>query len=203
MRRKKTSIWWLSSMAGGCDLPEPDASGHPLGWKGACEDADRSKKTADLISRLNQLNRSKKIGLSPSVARMKRDDHPCPGSRQPPVLGTRVSVEKAMEKLGGEGQGIVYFTVRDKKGMPLGNAGELPPERKKEDPLFPKIPCRSRDVREPEGELRWEEPVGDRCTPASGRRDAGIVRLGLERGNTDQILAENRRNMFVFLAFVS
>ncbi|MBU2252106.1 MAG: ATP-binding protein, partial [Proteobacteria bacterium] len=31
---------------------------------------------------------------------------------------------------------------------------------------------------------------------------AGIVRLGLERGNTDQILAENRRNMFIFLAFV-
>ena len=43
-----------------------------------------------------------------------------------------------MEKLG-EGQGIVYLTVRDKKAMPLGNAGELPPERTKEDPLFPKI----------------------------------------------------------------
>jgi signal transduction histidine kinase len=35
-----------------------------------------------------------------------------------------------------------------------------------------------------------------------GGEIAGIVRLGLERGNTDQILAENRRNMFIFLAFV-
>ena len=31
---------------------------------------------------------------------------------------------------------------------------------------------------------------------------AGIIRLGLERGNTDQILNENRRNMFVFLALI-
>ncbi len=35
-----------------------------------------------------------------------------------------------------------------------------------------------------------------------GGQIAGIIRLGLERGNTDQILDENRRNMFVFLALV-
>ncbi|MBU4372166.1 MAG: hypothetical protein KKD68_09820, partial [Proteobacteria bacterium] len=31
---------------------------------------------------------------------------------------------------------------------------------------------------------------------------AGTIRLGLDRGNTDQILDENRRNMFIFLTFV-
>jgi hypothetical protein len=35
-----------------------------------------------------------------------------------------------------------------------------------------------------------------------GGEIAGIVRVGLERGNTDQILDENRRNMFIFLSFV-
>jgi signal transduction histidine kinase len=35
-----------------------------------------------------------------------------------------------------------------------------------------------------------------------GGEIAGIVRLGLDRGNTDQVLAENRRNMYVFLAFI-
>ena len=35
-----------------------------------------------------------------------------------------------------------------------------------------------------------------------GGQVAGVIRLGLERGNTDQIIDENRRNMFVFLAFV-
>ncbi len=39
--------------------------------------------------------------------------------------GTRVSVEKAIEKLGeGQGQGLVYLTVRDQKGLPLGNTGK-------------------------------------------------------------------------------
>ena len=43
--------------------------------------------------------------------------------------GTRVSVEKAIEKLGkGQGQGLVYLTVRDKKGLPLGNTGKAPEE---------------------------------------------------------------------------
>ena len=35
-----------------------------------------------------------------------------------------------------------------------------------------------------------------------GGQIAGVIRLGLERGNTDRIIDENRRNMFVFLAFV-
>jgi hypothetical protein len=101
--------------------------------------ADRSKRTADLISRLNQLNRLKKIGF---IALSRKDESGtiilALDRDSLRYWGTRVSVEKAMEKLG-EGQGIVYLTVRDKKAMPLGNAGELPAEWEKEDPMFPKI----------------------------------------------------------------
>ena len=50
--------------------------------------------------------------------------------------GTRVAMEKAIEKLGeGQGQGIVYLTIRDKTGRSLGNAGKLPEELKTGDPL--------------------------------------------------------------------
>jgi len=117
--------------------------------------------------------------------------------------GTRVSVEKAIEKLGeGQGQGLVYLIVRDKKAMILGNAGELPEAWGVDHPLVVKI-------------LRGERQMESRNVTFSGKnlleiaaplrlngQVAGFIRLGLERGNTDQILAENRRNMFVFLAFV-
>lgn len=117
--------------------------------------------------------------------------------------GTRVSVEKAIEKLGeGQGQGLVYLTVRDKKGLPLGNSGKAPEELIRENPLVEnilggrqKIESRKvfndgRSILEIIAPLRLDDQI------------AGIIRLGLERGNTDQILNENRRNIFVFLALM-
>jgi signal transduction histidine kinase len=173
-----------------------------LDGKAPASAAVRSKKTADLISRLNQLNRLKKIGF---IALSRRDesgtiilalDH---DSLR--YWGTRVSVEKAMEKLG-EGQGIVYLTVLDKKSIPLGNAGELPPERKMEDPLFAKILAGAVKFESRKVNFDGKSLLEIVAPLRLGGEIAGIVRLGLERGNTDQILAENRRNMFVFLAFV-
>ncbi len=115
--------------------------------------------------------------------------------------GTRVSVEKAMEKLG-EGQGVVYLTVRDKKAMPLGNTGELPTEWEKEDPLFPKILDGTVAFESRKVSFGGKSLLEIVAPFRLGGEIAGIVRVGLERGNTDQILDENRRNMFVFLSFV-
>jgi signal transduction histidine kinase len=174
----------------------------PPDGKTSAGTAVRSKKTADLIGRLNQLNRLKKIGF---IALSRRDESGtiilALDRDSLRYWGMRVSVEKAMEKLG-EGQGIVYLAVLDKKAMPLGSAGEIPPERKMEDPLFSKIltgavASESRKVKF-DGKSLLEIVAPLRL----GGEIAGVVRLGLERGNTDQILAENRRNMFVFLAFV-
>jgi signal transduction histidine kinase len=164
--------------------------------------ADRPKRTADLLNRLNQLNRLKKIGF---IALSRKDESgtiilalDLDSLR---YWGTRVSVEKALEKLG-EGQGIVYLAVRDKKGMSLGNAGEVPAERERTDLLFPKIlggtvTFESRKV------SFGEKSLLEIVAPLRlGGEIAGVVRLGLDRGNTDQILDENLRNMFVFLAFV-
>jgi len=117
--------------------------------------------------------------------------------------GTRVSVEKAMEKLGeGQGQGLVYLTVRDKTGRPLGNAGKLPEELKRGDPLVANILDGTQGI-ESRSVLHDEKGILEIIVPL--RLDdqiAGIIRLGLERGNTDQILNENRRNIYVFLALI-
>lgn len=162
----------------------------------------RPKGAADLINRLNQLNRLKKIGF---IALSRKDESGtiiiALDKESLRYWGMRVSVEKAMEKLG-EGQGLVYLTVRDKKGMPLGNAGNLPEELKTDDPLVAKIlsgtiPFESRTVTFG-GKSLFEIVAPLRL----GGEIAGTIRLGLDRGNTDQILDENRRNMFIFLTFV-
>jgi signal transduction histidine kinase len=160
------------------------------------------KGTADLINRLNRLNRLKKIGF---IALSRKDESGtiiiALDKESLRYWGMRVSVEKAMEKLG-EGQGLVYLTVRDKKGMPLGNAGNLPEELKTDNPLVAKIlsgtvPFESRKVNVG-GKSLFEIVSPLRL----GGEITGTIRLGLDRGNTDQILDENRRNMFMFLTFV-
>jgi signal transduction histidine kinase len=159
---------------------------------------------SELFSLLNALNRSKKIGF---IALSRKD-----GSgtivigldqNSARYWGTRVSVEKAIEKLGeGQGQGLVYLTVRDKKGMQLGSTGKLPAEWRNENPLVEKVlsgvaRIESRKV------IYDGKSILEIIAPLrmSGQI-AGVIRLGLERGNTDRIIDENRRNMFVFLAFV-
>ena len=160
------------------------------------------KRGADLIAKLNQLNRLRKIGFialsrhdqsGTIIIALDRDSLR--------YWGTRVSVEKAMEKLG-EGQGIVYLDVWDKKARLLGSTGDPPPQWKTEDPLFSRILSGFAKSESRKVKLNEKSLLEIIAPLRMGGEIAGIVRLGLERGNTDQILAENRRNMFVFLAFI-
>ncbi|MHB8908978.1 MAG: sensor histidine kinase [Syntrophales bacterium] len=117
--------------------------------------------------------------------------------------GTRVSVEKAIEKLGeGQGQGLVYLTVRDKKGQLLGNTGKLPEERNGDRALMANILGGTQKM-ESRKVLYDRKSIFEIIAPLHlNDQIAGTIRLGLERGNTDQILDENKRNMFVFLALI-
>ena len=159
---------------------------------------------AELFSLLNALNRSKKVGF---IALSRKD-----GSgtivigldqNSARYWGTRVSVEKAIEKLGeGQGQGLVYLTVQDKKGMPLGSAGNLPTERKNENPLIERVLNGVTKI-ESRKMIYDGKSILEIITPLRmSDQIAGVIQMGLERGNTDRIIDENRRNMFVFLAFV-
>jgi signal transduction histidine kinase len=177
-------------------LPDEPARSRAQVAKGGAPEA-----TPNLIARLGRL---KKIGF---IA-LRRPD----GSGTIVIAldqdstrywGTRVSVEKAIEKLGEvHGQGLVYLTVRDKKGLPLGNAGTLPEELSSGSQLVANI---ARGVQDFESRKVFHDGKSILEIIAPLRLEdqiAGVIRLGLERGNTDQILAENRRNMFVFLALI-
>ena len=84
----------------------------------------------------------------------------------------------------------------------MGNTGKVPEELIRENPLvenilggIQKIESRKvlndgRSILEIIAPFRLDDQI------------AGIIRLGLDRGNTDQILNENRRNIFVFLALI-
>ena len=166
--------------------------------------AGRPATAAELFARLGTLNRSRKIGF---IALSRKDGSGtiiiALDQNSARYWGKRVAVEKAIEKLGeGQGQGLVYLTVVDTRGMPLAYAGN-PPEGW------------DREKRSSDSELPLPVVLESRNANYSGKRileivtplrlsgkPAGVIRLGLDRGNTDQIINENRRNMFVFLAFV-
>ncbi|MBU0574987.1 MAG: ATP-binding protein, partial [Proteobacteria bacterium] len=177
------------------DLPDEAFPGSRAAMKGS-----RREGTPDLFTRLARqkigfLALRRPDGSGTIVIALDQD-----GVR---YWGTRVSVEKAIEKLGeGQGQGLVYLTVREKKGMLLGNAGELPEVWGNDHPLVVKIINGTRPMESRKVTFGGKSLLEIVAPFHLNEKIAGIVRLGLERGNTDQILAENRRNMFVFLAFV-
>jgi signal transduction histidine kinase len=175
-------------------LPDEPAGGQAVAVKkGGPEGA------TDLLTRLGRL---KKIGF---IA-LRRPDASgtiiiALDQESARYWGTRVSVEKAIDKLG-QGQGLVYLTVRDKKGLPLGSTGKLPEEWTVDHPLVAGILGGTQGVVSRKV-LHDGQSILEMVVPLKlDGKIAGIIRLGLERGNTDQILGENRRNMFVFLALV-
>ncbi|MHB8772453.1 MAG: ATP-binding protein [Syntrophales bacterium] len=180
----------------------PEESSRPAG-KSLTTERDPANAT-ELLAILNGLNRSKKIGFI-ALSRADGSGTIVIGLDQASARywGTRVSVEKAIEKLGeGQGQGLVYLTVRDTKGRPLGSTGRLPAAGQDEKPLIERVLGGTTQI-ESRKVITDGKSVLEIVSPLmmSGQI-AGVIRLGLERGNTDRIIDENRRNMFVFLAFV-
>jgi len=116
--------------------------------------------------------------------------------------GTKVSVEKAIEKLG-EGQGLSYIRITDRRGMILGSAGRVPENGKEGDAYpFPQILAGKRKIVSRKAVFH-DRNLLDITTPLSlNGRVAGIARLGLERGSADKILEENKRNIVVSTALI-
>ncbi|MFH1080493.1 MAG: ATP-binding protein [Pseudomonadota bacterium] len=113
--------------------------------------------------------------------------------------GTKVSIEKALEKLGeGQSQGLVYLVIMDRQGAILDSTGSVPERwREGEIPLSEiwsgKRKIESRNI------VHSGRRLLDIATPfVMNDKIAGIVRIGLERESMDRILEENSRNMYIF-----
>ena len=117
--------------------------------------------------------------------------------------GTKVSIEKALEKLGElQSQSLGYIVIMDRQGIILDSTGRVPEKwREGEMPLFEILsgarPIESRKV------VYQGKTLLDMAAPfVLNDKIAGVVRIGLERESMERILAENTRNMFIFSVLV-
>jgi signal transduction histidine kinase len=113
--------------------------------------------------------------------------------------GTKVSIEKALEKLGeGQSQGLAYVVITDEQGAILGATGSVPEKWRAGDMPLSEIWAGKRKI-ESRKVVDSGRSLLDMAAPfVMNDKIAGIVRIGLERESMDRILEENRRNMYIF-----
>jgi len=113
--------------------------------------------------------------------------------------GTKVSIEKALEKLGeGQSQGLVYIVVMDRQGTILDATGRVPEKWREADMHLSEILSGKRTI-ESRKVIYQGRNLLDMAIPfVLNDKIAGVVRIGLERESMERILAENRRNMMIF-----
>jgi len=113
----------------------------------------------------------------------------------------KVAVERGIQKIG-EGHGIVYLQIIDNQNKLLSGIGRLPEGLTNNDFNYPgilagKIKIVSRKVNS------GESKILDMAAPLYiDKKVVCVVRIGLDRGSMDKIIAENRQNIFVFMIFV-
>ena len=113
--------------------------------------------------------------------------------------GTRVSIEKALEKLGeGQSQGLAYLVIMDRQGVILGATGSVPEKWREGDMSLSEIWAGKRKI-ESRNVVHSGRSLLDMAAPfVMNDKIAGVVRIGLERESMDRILEENRRNIYIF-----
>lgn len=158
--------------------------------------------TIDLFTQLGEL---KKIGF---LAMKRRDGKGTIILALDPegvrFWGMKVAVEKAIHELGGvKTHELAYFLVEDEKGRTLGVAGRRPEKWRGNE-------VKLREIMN--GQLKWDsrkvvylgQEILDMAVPFYlNNRITGHVRLGLERGKAETLLAETRRNVFVFISLTT
>ncbi len=123
--------------------------------------------------------------------------------------GTKVSIEKALEKLGElQSQTLGYIVIMDRQGMILDATGRVPEKWREGDMHLSEILSGARPI-ESRKVVYEGRNILDMAVPFVLKDEkgvkvvfTGIVRIGLERESMERILAENTRNMFIFLVLV-
>lgn len=113
----------------------------------------------------------------------------------------KVAVERGINKMG-EGHGIVYLQIFNQQKKLLAEIGKLPEGLSDNDfnhqailKGATRIVSRKLDVQ--------SKNILDMAAPFTlDKKVVGLVRIGLERGSMDKIIAENRQNIFIFMLLV-
>jgi signal transduction histidine kinase len=157
------------------------------------------------IDLLNQLGREKKIGFI--ALRRKDGSGTVVIALNPDGLrfwGTKVSVEKALQELGGgQSQGLTYFMINDLHGKTLASAGVLPENWKPGDMPVAEMTTGARAVASRKVAYLGK-PLLDIAMPVYLKNQVvGIARMGLERESMERILRENGKNIFIFMVLTA
>ena len=113
----------------------------------------------------------------------------------------KVAVERGINKMG-EGHGIVYLQIFDNQQQLLSATGKLTAGLSDKDFNHNRIMTGKTRIhsRKVDG---INSNILDMAAPfIVGKKVVGVVRIGLERGSMDNIIAENRRNIFIFMMLV-
>ena len=119
----------------------------------------------------------------------------------------KVAAERAVNKMG-EGHGIIYLQIFDDQKKLLSGIGKLPAGLSDKDLNYQEVLKRGKKIFSRKVDNR-DSKILDMIVPymldhpyMPGKKIVGMVRIGLERGSMDKIIAENRRNIFVFMLLV-
>jgi len=150
---------------------------------------------------LNRLGKEKKVGFI--ALRRKDGSGTVIIALNPEGLrfwGTKVSVEKALQELGGgRSQGLAYFMITDTHDKILASAGDLPVKWAPGEMPVGEILAGSRAMASRKVIYR-DRALLDIAVPVYlNNQTAGIARMGLEREHMERILVENGKNIAVFM----
>lgn len=154
------------------------------------------------IDLLNRLSETRKIGF---VALRRKDGSGTVVIALDPdgqkFWGIKVSIEKSLERLG-QGQGLVYIAIMDERDTILGSQGQLPEKWEESNLHIDQILSGTKKF-ESRKTLSHDKKILEIVAPIYlFEKIAGVVRLGLNREGTDEIIAENTRNIIFFMASV-
>ncbi len=117
--------------------------------------------------------------------------------------GTKVSIEKALEKLGElQSQTLGYIVIMDRQGTTLDATGSVPEKWREGDMHLSEILSGARPIESRKVVYQGKNLLDMAAPFVLNDKIAGVARIGLERESMERILAENTRNMFIFSALV-
>lgn len=113
----------------------------------------------------------------------------------------KVAVERGINKMG-EGHGIVYMQIFNRQKKLLSGIGKLPKGLTDKDFNHQRILKGTKKISSRKVDVQGNN-ILDMAAPFTlDKKVVGVVRIGLERGSMDKIIAENRQNIFIFMLLV-